>query len=144
MSVERTMMACGLAAAALAGWGCAGPAKTAGAASPAVVSKASDAEAAELLGRVKTLDGEWEMTGPDGEKGYAVFKTMAAGSAVREIMFPGTAHEMTNVYHMDGPSLIVTHYCAAGNQPRMRATRASTTWAAADRGRSPRASAGAP
>jgi hypothetical protein len=28
---------------------------------------------------------------------------------------------MTNMYTLDGDSLVVTHYCAAGNQPRMRA-----------------------
>ena len=26
------------------------------------------------------------------------------------------------MYHMDGTSLVVTHYCAMGNQPRMRAS----------------------
>jgi hypothetical protein len=40
---------------------------------------------------------------------------------VREIMFPGTPHEMTNVYRLDGNALAVTHYCAMGNQPEMRA-----------------------
>jgi hypothetical protein len=33
---------------------------------------------------------------------------------------------MTNVYHLDGPSIVVTHYCAMGNQPKMRATAGST------------------
>jgi hypothetical protein len=28
---------------------------------------------------------------------------------------------MTNLYHMDGPSMVMTHYCAVGNQPKMRA-----------------------
>ncbi len=40
-------------------------------------------------------------------------------------MFPGDAHEMTNVYHMDGGSMLLTHYCAVGNQPRMRAEGAA-------------------
>ncbi len=35
--------------------------------------------------------------------------------------------EMTNLYHMDGPFLVCTHYCAAGNQPRMIATHAEKT-----------------
>src|SRR5262249_8542890 len=43
------------------------------------------------------------------------------GSAVREVMFPGQPEEMTNVYHMDGPTMVMTHYCAIGNQPRLRA-----------------------
>ena len=43
------------------------------------------------------------------------------GSVVREIMLPGTPHEMTNMYTMDGSTLVLTHYCAMGNQPHMRA-----------------------
>ena len=29
---------------------------------------------------------------------------------------------MTSVYHLDGPDLRLTHYCAAGNQPRLKAS----------------------
>jgi hypothetical protein len=29
---------------------------------------------------------------------------------------------MTTVYHLDGADLRATHYCAAGNQPRLEAT----------------------
>ncbi len=37
-------------------------------------------------------------------------------------MYPGMEHEMTNMYTLDGNTLVMTHYCAGGNQPRMRAT----------------------
>jgi len=34
-----------------------------------------------------------------------------------------TGHEdMITMFHMDGDRLLMTHYCAAGNQPRMAAT----------------------
>jgi len=33
---------------------------------------------------------------------------------------------MTSVYHLDGPVLRMTHYCGAGNQPRLRAEPASS------------------
>ena len=89
-----------------------------------VVGKASEAHTNTLLGQVKTLEGEWIVTGPDGKPGTITFKTSSAGSVVREVMFPGHPHEMTNVYHMDGPTCVVTHFCAIGNQPRMRATKA--------------------
>ena len=42
------------------------------------------------------------------------------GSAVVEKLFPGTSHEMMSVYTMDGNDLVLTHYCAMGNQPRMK------------------------
>lgn len=57
---------------------------------------------------------------PAGEKPAIVFRVTAAGSVVHEEMFPGTNHEMVTVYHADGPELLLTHYCAAGNQPRMK------------------------
>jgi hypothetical protein len=34
-------------------------------------------------------------------------------------MFPGSPNEMTNMYSIDGDSILVTHYCALGNQPHM-------------------------
>lgn len=76
-----------------------------------------------LLDAVKSLEGTWSMPGPDGQEQVAEFRVTSGGSAVRELMFPGAEHEMTNMYHLDGDALLVTHYCAGGNQPRMRATR---------------------
>lgn len=87
---------------------------------PVVVATAQDRAA--LLDQVKSLAGTWEMADDQGQKQVgAVFAVSSNGSVVREIMFPGAQHEMTNIYHMDGPTLLLTHYCAVGNQPRMRA-----------------------
>ena len=44
---------------------------------------------------------------------------MSAGSAVQETLFPGTPHEMVTMYHLDGADLVLTHYGALGNQPKM-------------------------
>ena len=75
-----------------------------------------------LLGAVKQLEGRWTIEG-EGGPGETEFHVSSAGSAVREVMFPGSPHEMTNMYALDGNALVMTHYCAGGNQPRMRATR---------------------
>lgn len=92
---------------------------------PRVVDPGPAGAQAELFDRVKSLEGTWTAPGPGGAEMTVVFAPTAGGTAMREIMFPGTDHEMTNLYHPDGAGLLVTHYCASGNQPRMRATRAS-------------------
>ncbi len=74
------------------------------------------------LDRLKSLAGDWTMV--DGDGSVAVtYRVTGAGSAVIETLFPGSDHEMVTMYHSDGPDVVLTHYCAAGNQPRMRAKR---------------------
>lgn len=110
--MHRPALAATLTAAVLAGC-------TTGA---RVVTPATPEQQALLLDQIKPLEGVWEITDEQGNPQTAsIFKVSSSGSVVREIMFPDTPHEMTNVYHMDGGSLILTHYCAVGNQPRMRA-----------------------
>lgn len=94
---------------------------------PTRTAVSPDHEAA-MFNPIAQLAGDWTMQSPEGETFVASrFSTTAANSAVREIMFPGDDHEMTNLYHMDGDNLVITHYCAAGNQPRMVATNATQT-----------------
>jgi hypothetical protein len=87
---------------------------------PPAVPQASPERRAQLLGRVEKLIGTWEGKAADGQTTRLVFEPTAKGSAVREIMFPGTPMEMTNMYTMDGNDLAMTHYCAIGNQPKLR------------------------
>jgi hypothetical protein len=56
-----------------------------------------------------------------GEAAGATFKTIAAGSTVMELYLPGTANEMTIMYHMDGPTtLLANHFCGARNVPQWK------------------------
>ncbi len=84
--------------------------------------------------KLKKLAGEWlsadEPAEKPGRKGAAenaasqpicIYKVVSAGSVVQETLFPGTEHEMITMYYQDGPDLVLTHYCALGNQPRMKA-----------------------
>jgi hypothetical protein len=93
---------------------------------PRVVAPASEALKKQIWEPLLALEGEW--TTPD-ETGKAVpaliIRVSSNKSIVHEAMFPGTPHEMTNVYHLDGASVVMTHYCASGNQPRMRVTEAT-------------------
>ncbi len=86
-------------------------------------SKTSNA-ADEALARIKGLEGEWVLQGPDGPTEQVVvrYRVTAGGSAVLETLFPGSPQEMLTVYHQDKGALVLTHYCCLGNQPRMRAT----------------------
>lgn len=92
---------------------------------PRVVAAASEDDKKLLWDPLVQLAGEWTVTDEKGNVVPAlVIKLTSSGSVLHESMFPGTPHEMTNVYHLDGRSVVMTHYCAAGNQPRMRATEA--------------------
>jgi hypothetical protein len=74
--------------------------------------------------RFKQLEGEWVGMSdkPEHAAGAGVvFKVTSAGSAVQETMLPGTPHEMINMIHPDGDDIVLTHYCAIGNQPEMKA-----------------------
>lgn len=72
--------------------------------------------------QLKALLGQWQghvMTA-DGPATTVTYELTANGSAVVEKLFPGTPHEMMSVYYIDGNDLVLTHYCAIGNQPRMK------------------------
>jgi hypothetical protein len=50
---------------------------------------------------------------------------MSAQTVLAEFYGAGSGHETLTVFHPDGSNLMVTHYCAQGNQPRLRLERAS-------------------
>lgn len=108
--------------------GCSGSgqhAAAAGAGKPANESMHDPAAHAQgpMMKFASRLVGDWQSAGPDGAQRLALHThRTAAGTAVCETMFPGSPHEMVNMYHLDGETLVMTHYCAAGNQPRLEAT----------------------
>src|SRR5262245_22025247 len=73
---------------------------------------------------IKSLAGNWERSGISGHEhgsnsSVVSFKVTAAGSAVMETYNAGQRNEMISVYHMDGNTLLMTHYCALKNAPVM-------------------------
>ena len=123
--MRRTLMMMAVTGAALAAWA-PGPAGAApAAATPAAKSERPDGKAA--LERLKALAGEWRgnVITPDGPPASVVYGVTAGGSTVVERLFPGTDHEMMTMYHLEGGDLVLTHYCAMGNQPRMRLVSAT-------------------
>jgi hypothetical protein len=76
--------------------------------------------------RLKTLAGTWQGQaghGPADQAATVTYRVASGGSVVEETLFPGTPHEMISMYHLVDGQLVMTHYCAMANQPRMRSTR---------------------
>ena len=89
----------------------------------AVAATASaQTDAQKAFTAIKTLPGSWEGKSSDGRELHVNFKLTGGGSAVMsEILIPN--EEMVSMFHLDGANrLLLTHYCAAGNQPRMQAS----------------------
>jgi hypothetical protein len=115
----------------------AGGLRTAGAGEDTPAKEGVEAKAA--FAKLKKLKGTWDVKfeasgevakakaeehkDEHGSKPSVIFKLTGAGSALVETQFPGAAHEMVSVYHLDGDELQMTHYCAAGNQPRLKLDR---------------------
>jgi len=89
----------------------------------ALAAAPAPAKQANGFDRLKGLVGDWEGTNKDGKPVHIVYTLTAAGSVVMEQIDAGEDHAMVTMYHNDGERLMMTHYCAAGNQPRMRAAK---------------------
>jgi hypothetical protein len=68
--------------------------------------------------RLKTLVGRWEARGD--RKDAMTYELVAGGTALLERDLSPDRPEMVTLYHLDGTRLLLTHYCMAGNQPRMQ------------------------
>lgn len=90
---------------------------------PTAAMAIPDGAAKQAFDKMKTLVGKWEGTMGDGAQAMPAtveYKLTGGGSALVETLGPGSPYEMVSVYHMDGDSLVMTHYCGAGNQPFMK------------------------
>jgi len=82
---------------------------------------AAPAKANHGFEKMKSLAGEWRGTTKEGMSVRVTFVLTADGSALMERLEPGTESPMVSMYHPDGSRVMMTHYCASHNQPRMRA-----------------------
>jgi hypothetical protein len=69
---------------------------------------------------LKSLEGSWEGKAPDGQTVQVAYRVTGNGSAVMSEI-KGHA-DMISMFNLDGDRLLMTHYCGAGNQPRMVAS----------------------
>jgi hypothetical protein len=82
-------------------------------------SAGSPANPARGFDRLKTLVGTWESAGPQGGILTNTIRLVSNGTALEEIFQSSEDDQMVTLYTADGDRLAMTHYCAAGNQPRM-------------------------
>jgi hypothetical protein len=81
-------------------------------------------KAAAAFDKLKTLAGEWEGKSTKGWTEKIKYDVIAGGSVLMEVSFGAHPNEwMATMFHLDGEHLMLTHYCVAKNQPRLRATR---------------------
>ncbi len=69
---------------------------------------------------LKALDGSWEGKAPNGEAVEVSYRVTSNGSALMSEI--KGKEDMITMFHLDGKRLLMTHYCGAGNQPRMVAS----------------------
>src|SRR5215831_9071548 len=81
---------------------------------------AAQTDAEKAFTAIKNMPGTWEGTSIEGPV-KVTFKVTAGGfSVMSEIL---GKENMISMFNMDGPNrLLLTHYCAMGNQPRMEAS----------------------
>jgi hypothetical protein len=114
--LAAVVLPCLLALPLLEGRASAGPDPHAGHAAPTLPKE---------LEALKKLAGRWEGKAKMGDQEIPVtivYEVTAGGTAVFEKLFPGQPHEMVSVYVAEGErsdKVVMTHYCAGGNHPKM-------------------------
>jgi hypothetical protein len=84
-------------------------------------SALAESDARKAFAQMKTLAGTWEGKTSSGQTGEVVYRVTSNGSALLSEIKSGP-EDMITMFHLDGDRLLMTHYCGAGNQPRMKAT----------------------
>ncbi len=84
----------------------------------------AESGAKKTFDSLKALDGTWEGKNQKGEVLKITFRETGGGSALLSEIQGMGPENMISMIHMDGSRLMLTHYCGAGNQPRMTATAA--------------------
>ncbi len=84
---------------------------------------ADPSQALAAFERFKGLEGTWVGKSTKGWTEQISYQTIATGSCVLESSFDAHLNEkMVTMFYVDGSRLMLTHFCAAKNQPRLVAT----------------------
>jgi hypothetical protein len=86
-----------------------------------VTSAAFAASAAQKsFEELKALNGTWEGKVSNGQSVEVSYRVTSNGSALMSEI--KGKEDMISMFNLDGERLVMTHYCAVGNQPRMVAS----------------------
>lgn len=85
---------------------------------PAAVRAGSAADGA--LQRLGALRGEWQARTRGGSVVKTSYHLVSGDTALVETYTTASGRQTLTIFHADGPRLLATHYCAQGNQPRLR------------------------
>jgi hypothetical protein len=84
----------------------------------------AQSSAEKSFDQLKSLAGSWEAT-LDGETMHISLRVTSMGNALMHEMKGKGPDDPITMFNLDGDRLMLTHYCDAGNQPRMVATVSS-------------------
>jgi hypothetical protein len=80
----------------------------------------AQSDAQKSFDQLKSLAGSWQGKNPQGRPVQVSYRVTAGGSALMSEI--EGEENMITMFHLDGDRLLMTHYCGAGNQPRMKAS----------------------
>lgn len=86
----------------------------------AATAAMAESDAQKSFDKLQTLVGSWQGKNGNGQSVQVSFRSTSNGSALMSEIKGGD--DMITMFHLDRDRLLLTHYCAAGNQPRMKAT----------------------
>jgi hypothetical protein len=80
----------------------------------------AETDAHKSFALLQGLEGNWVGKNSQGQTLEVTFRMTAGGSALMSEIHGHGPENMITMFHMDGDRLLMTHYCGAGNQPRMK------------------------
>ncbi|MFV8755992.1 hypothetical protein ACNOYE_36025 [Nannocystaceae bacterium ST9] len=97
-------------------------APTAAPSSSPAQSPAGSSEASQRgFEQLQTLVGTWESPTEGGDAIRVTYRLASYGSILVQTFGSASGDDVTfTIFHLDGEHLMATHYCAQGNQPRLR------------------------
>jgi len=84
----------------------------------------AETDAHKTFDLLKGMEGNWTGKNSHGEALQVTFRSTAGGSALVSEIHAKGPEDMITMFHLDGDRLLLTHYCSAGNQPRMKVVAA--------------------